>query len=306
MLYRNLVYYKLPKLFDKGVQEKNSDRFQRSLIVLSLILFFGHLTLIFMTRNFSLFSQILGPRPPSYFSAIYTPFSVILFYEVFELIRILPSSITSFMSKQYEMLSLIILRGVFHEIGQFDQFDLNLENLASLKQIGLDLISSLVIFLLVVFFNRVDSCRIKQKVSEEVQNYIFIKKSFAVFLFAGLLGLFFYGMGEWFIDLYNYALGGELVRLPGVHAYFKSFFTLMVFVDIILLIISLIYTRSYDVIFRNGAFGVSTILIRLSLSSLENYGVLLAVGAVLVGLFTIMIYTYYNKSCYKQEEAPQT
>lgn len=55
----------------------------------------------------------------NFLHAIYTPFSFILFYEVLLLVLALPKSHTSSIGKQYEIVSLIVIRGVFKDIGEF-------------------------------------------------------------------------------------------------------------------------------------------------------------------------------------------
>ena len=56
--------------------------------------------------------------------AIYTPFSFILVYEVYLLIYYLPRSISKYVGKQYEIITLIIIRRIFKDIAKLDlQFD---------------------------------------------------------------------------------------------------------------------------------------------------------------------------------------
>ncbi|MFN6048152.1 MAG: hypothetical protein ACK45C_09065, partial [Bacteroidota bacterium] len=50
-------------------------------------------------------------------SAIYTPFSFILIYEVYLLIYYLPKSTSIYIGKQYEIITLIVIRRIFKDIG---------------------------------------------------------------------------------------------------------------------------------------------------------------------------------------------
>ncbi|MGA0166588.1 MAG: hypothetical protein ACO39A_04945, partial [bacterium] len=52
----------------------------------------------------------------NYLSAIYTPFSILLYYEVYLLILAIPNSITKAIGKQFEIISLIIIRDVFKDL----------------------------------------------------------------------------------------------------------------------------------------------------------------------------------------------
>ena len=56
-------------------------------------------------------------------SAIYTPFSLILVYEVYLLLFYLPRSFTSCISKQFEIISLIVIRKIFKDIPLMDLND---------------------------------------------------------------------------------------------------------------------------------------------------------------------------------------
>jgi len=50
-------------------------------------------------------------------AAIYTPFSFILIYEVYLLVFYLPKSTTIYIGKQYEIITLILIRGIkFHKV----------------------------------------------------------------------------------------------------------------------------------------------------------------------------------------------
>ena len=55
--------------------------------------------------------------------AIYTPFSFILIYEIYLLIYYLPRSITTYISKQYEIITLIVIRRIFKDISNISLQD---------------------------------------------------------------------------------------------------------------------------------------------------------------------------------------
>ena len=55
--------------------------------------------------------------------AVYTPFSVILFYEVLLLVFALAASHTGEIAKQYQIISLIVVRRVFKDIGSFSELE---------------------------------------------------------------------------------------------------------------------------------------------------------------------------------------
>jgi hypothetical protein len=79
-----------------------------------------HFVLIALAKSIpSLNTGILSELDRNYLHAEYTPFSFILFYQVLLLVLALPRSHTSSVGKQYEIVSLIIIRRVFKDIGEF-------------------------------------------------------------------------------------------------------------------------------------------------------------------------------------------
>ena len=66
--------------------------------------------------NFSSSTELLN-NP---ISAIYTPFSFILIYEVYLLIYYLPKSFTTYITKQYEIITLIIIRKLFKDLSSLE------------------------------------------------------------------------------------------------------------------------------------------------------------------------------------------
>jgi hypothetical protein len=67
----------------------------------------------------------------------------------------------------------------------------------------------------------------------------------------------------------------------------------MIFADVLIFIASFLYTKRYEVLFRNAGYVTSTILIRISLTLDSFYGPLLAIGAVLTGIMVQLIFRYY-------------
>ena len=46
--------------------------------------------------------------------ALYTPFSVLLAYEVYQLIRAIPESFSTAVGKQFEIVTLLVVRDIYH------------------------------------------------------------------------------------------------------------------------------------------------------------------------------------------------
>jgi hypothetical protein len=76
---------------------------------------------------------------------------------------------------------------------------------------------------------------------------------------------------------------------------FKTFYTVLIFSDIIIVLIALRYTLNYYKIFRYSAFVLATILIRTSLSVKPFYDVIIGVVAALFILALTLAYNYFLK-----------
>ena len=98
----------IERLSTKVFSEKFKNKTERVFVTLSIVSFVIHLLLIFLkyvnVLNFSDGNLLTNP-----IAAIYTPFSFILVYEVFLVVYYLPRSISQYIRKQYEIITLIIV-----------------------------------------------------------------------------------------------------------------------------------------------------------------------------------------------------
>ena len=78
--------------------------------------------------------------------------------------------------------------------------------------------------------------------------------------------------------------------------FFDEFFTVLILVDVVLLLISFFYTDTFHKVIRNSGFIVSTILIRMSFGVSGLISTILIVAAVLFGLTIIVIHNKYEQN----------
>ncbi len=78
--------------------------------------------------------------------------------------------------------------------------------------------------------------------------------------------------------------------------FFDEFFTVLILVDVVILLISFFYTDKFHKIIRNSGFVVSTILIRLSFGASGLISTILIITAVLFGLLIILIHNKYEEN----------
>ena len=78
--------------------------------------------------------------------------------------------------------------------------------------------------------------------------------------------------------------------------FFDQFFTVLILVDVILLLISFFYTDQFHKIIRNSGFIISTILIRMSFGVSGLINTILILVEVLFGLIILSIHNKYEKN----------
>ena len=142
----------IENIFGKVFSEKNLKFFEKIILIAATLGFIIHLFLILLNNNgyldLSFFKDQLFVNP---ISAIYTPFSFILIYEAFLLIYFLPRSFTTAIAKQFEIMSLILIRKIFKDIPNVNLNDNWIENENNLQLIYV-LCGFLIVFFLIYFF----------------------------------------------------------------------------------------------------------------------------------------------------------
>ena len=86
--------------------------------------------------------------------------------------------------------------------------------------------------------------------------------------------------------------------------FFPRFFEFMIFTDVFLLIVSLAYYDRYEHVFRNAGFVISTVLLRVSLSTPKPYDVARSLSAMLYGLAVLGVFACFTAIERKWDKAP--
>lgn len=289
----------LHSLYQKFLSNETRKKSERIILIIAIVSFFVHLSLIFllevgiikMQKGASLFENPIA--------AIYTPFSFILVYEVYLLVYYLPRSITTYIGKQYEIITLIIIRRIFKDLSALslspDWFSQKYD-----LQFTYDILASVIMFFLIYLFYKQSRGRVVLDQSnlpdkEGTARFVKVKKLMALALVPILLILSIYSFSTW--------LYGTLV--PSAHAdvdfqnlnnvFFEQFFTVLIIVDVFLLLFSFFHTDEFHKVIRNSGFIISTILIRLSFSVTGLMNTLLIVAAVVFGLVMFYVYNKFEK-----------
>ena len=280
------------KIFDRIFSENNRKKIESFTIWSASIGFIFHLSLVLLNNNsiINIGNESLLLTNP--ISAIYTPFSIILYYEIFLLIFYLPRSFTTSILKQFEIISLIVIRRIFYDIPKLDLESSNWFENADNLQITYDLICILILFFLIYLFNYVKS-NIDIKKAKNIDKFIDSKKIISVLLIPVMLVLFIIGLYNWYSIGISTNFASSFYYVNEV--FYNTFFSILIIADVFILLLSFLYTERYSQIMRNTGFIICTILIRLSFSSSGLTNLLLIISSVLFGLLILKIYSLMNK-----------
>lgn len=280
------------RIFDGIFSENNRKKIESFTIWSASIGFIFHLSLVLLNNNsiIDIGNESLLLTNP--ISAIYTPFSIILYYEIFLLIFYLPRSFTTSILKQFEIISLIVIRRIFYDIPKLDLESNNWFENADNLQITYDLICILILFFLIYLFNYVKT-NIVVKKGKNIDKFIDSKKIISVILIPVMIVLFIIGLFNWYSIGISTNFASSFYYVNEV--FYNTFFSILIIADVFILLLSFLYTERYSQIMRNTGFIICTILIRLSFSSTGLTNLLLIISSVLFGLLILKIYSQMNK-----------
>ncbi len=287
----SLIFF--DQTFERIFSDRNQKRIERATLWLSIIGFVVHLVLIY-TKKFNLFHTPFEARLlEDPISAIYTPFSIILVYEIYLLIVYLPRSFTTAVSKQFEIISLIIIRRIFSDIPKIE-LDVNWFQFEANRQLIYDLSGILILYFFIYLFNRGTEKLPKKALTERLKRFVSSKRAVSVVLLPVLIFTSFYSFGNWFYELFYLEKTSSI--LSDVNAvFYNEFFTILILADVFILLLSFQYTERYSQLIRNTGFVICTILIRLSFATTGLTNILLILSSVLFGLLILRIYQGIEK-----------
>ena len=280
-------------IHEKFFSESNVRFFEKNIMFLAIGGFIIHLLLILFETQFGieifLSKTNLSSNP---ISALYTPFTFILVYEAFLLVYYLPRSFTTSVAKEYEIISLVLIRKIFKDI---PNLDLNNNDLLNPNNIQLlyDLGAVIIIFYMIYLFKKTWHNIPKKESKKNLEKFISYKKLLSILLLPTLLLLCIYNFADWFNSVF-YTTSIYAGNLDSV--FFKDFFTILILVDVLILLLSLQHTERYSQLIRNTGFIISTILLRLSFGVDGLLSIILLLLGVVFGLIILRIYKLAEKA----------
>ncbi len=289
----------LEKLYLKLLSKETKRKSEQIILWIALVSFVIHLLIIGLIHV-----HIIAIDEPSNLlknpiAAIYTPFSFILVYEVYLLIYYLPKSTSTYISKQYEIIALIIIRRLFKDLSDLS-LSSNWFNIKNDLQFTYDIIASVFLFYLIYLFH-VQRTKIYRVVKEgnehslSILKFINAKKWVATALVPIFLIIAIYSFLNWSIGVFQPNEINAISFKNINNIFFEQFFNILIIADVILLLFSFFHTDEFHKVIRNSGFIISTILIRISFSVSGIINVALIISAISFGLLMLYIHNKFEQ-----------
>ncbi|MCS6988828.1 MAG: hypothetical protein NZM06_04855 [Chloroherpetonaceae bacterium] len=281
MLARSLAL--LESAFDAFERLWERKETQRVVGAILICVFLALLVVVELSRR-QILTELFGVEiPKNHFYAVNWAFTMLLGVEVLSLVFALAHSISDALGKQFEILSLILLRQSFKEFVYFNEPLQWQEVSEPIWHILSDMIGALLIFGALTIYYRIQKHRPFIKSEKERKQFVLAKKIVGLCL----LAIFVFA-----------AINDSLRALRGEETYdfFATFYTVLVFSDVLLVLISLLFSSTYQVVFRNSGFAVATVVIRLALTAPPFVNVGLGLGAALFAIGVTWVYNLSEKT----------
>ena len=229
--------------------------------------FFGSLLVIELARRGILGQELSSVLPRSHFHAVELSFYLLLADEVAGLVFALARSVANAAGKQFEIFSLILLRRSFEAFAGLDEPLRWEQGREAVLRMLTFAAGALVIFVGLGFYYAAQKHRPLSENSDDRANFITAKKGIALLLLVVLALLAVRSL--W-----------VLVTERHTGAFFEPVYTVLIFADVLIVLISLRYSASYHVVFRNSGLAVATVVLRVALAAPSPYIALLGVAAI--------------------------
>jgi hypothetical protein len=289
------------KLFDffysKLLSEKTKHLSETIIVSIAIFSFLLHLLIIALVDLHIIQVNDHSSLLSNPISAIYTPFSFILIYEVYLLVYYLPKSTTIYIGKQYEIITLIIIRRIFKDLSKLEFTDNWLNSKINLN-FSLDLLATIILFYLIYLFYKLNKTnelnQPKTEKSVAVYKFIKLKNAIAICLIPIFLTLSIYSLWHWIYESF-FSITDLVKTIKDVNKiFFDEFFTVLILIDVLILLFSFFLTDKFSKVIRNSGFIISTILIKLSFGTEGILNTILIIIAVLFGLAILKIHNKYE------------
>jgi hypothetical protein len=278
------LYERITYIFDPLHHLWEHEKMHKKISITLVLFFLLSLICIELNRRYLLPESLTPAIPRNHFFAVQGAFTVVLILEVISLIFTIPCSFSRSVGKQFEILSLILLRNAFKELSYFPEPITFAGNHQAVLHILSDGFGALLIFALLGYYYLVQTKTADEKMRPgDLYGFVAAKKGIAIILLC-----IFAVMGI------RSAI--ETVSGTSTSDFFHEFYTILILTDILVVLISQCFQPSFYAIFRNSGFALSTLIIRIALAAPPFFNVLLGLAAAIFAiLLTLVSRTLFMK-----------
>ncbi len=279
-------------VFELCMGDEAEERIRKAAIVFAVVGFFVHIGFwaLDSTGRISITGEA-AELVSSPLSSLYTPFSILLVYEVYQLIRAIPDSFSSSVGKQYEIATLLVVRDILKRLSEVESSE-GWEISSDLGFLLVECAAFLALFYTSLTYFRISDKSTKSgDMSGDIAFFVEAKRLVANFMLIVFLLTAAYSFFTWIASVQDG--GGSVSRV----IFFLDFFTFLILADILILLVSYWFYTDFGNLARNTGFVLSTVIIRVAISS---EGVSAMVLFTLSGLLGIAILRMFA-----QDSAPK-
>ena len=278
-------------LYDRFLGHRTNEKLRHLCIQAAILGFLLHLLLCLLYQlDLISFSQQTGELFDSYLDALYTPFSIFLAYEVYELIRTIPDSFTNSIGKQFEIITLLVVRDILKRLSDIDASVTSTVD-GSITILAVECLAFLILFGTALLFYRAQrETNLISNKSDELGKFILQKKQLAILLFAVYILTAIYSLSIWSYGVFEG--DGSTNRT----IFFLDFFTVLIMADILILLVSYQYITEFTYLARNTGFILSTVILRVAIASPGMSGAILFILAGCLGSAVLLSGYLFHKT----------
>lgn len=275
----NTLFTRITYIFDPLHNIYEHEKVHRKISVALVFLFLCSLAMIELRRQGLLPQSMAHLVPANHFYAVHAAFTVILVLEVISLIFVLPCSFSRSVGKQFEILSLILIRNAFKELSYFGEplrYEGNIDKILHILASGF---GALLIFALLGIYYKVQRRGEDDSRSIDLFGFVASKKAISLLLLVS------------FVSMGGYSVCQTVMGIE--HADFiHAFYTQLILTDILIVLVSQCFHPSAKMMFRNSGYALSTLMIRLALVAPVYYNVLLGASAMIFAISLTLVSQY--------------
>lgn len=229
--------------------------------------------------------------------ALYTPFSILLAYEVYQLVRAIPESFSTAVGKQFEIVTLLVVRDIFKRLSEID-FSGEWVIDSELRLIVIECFTFIILFTTSLIYRANSSKDTKiDSLDDELVNFVQNKQLISLFLLATYVAVAIFSFTNWAISVNEG--DGSVSR----DIFFLDFFTVLILADILILLISYRYSTDFTNLARNTGFILSTVVLRVAIGAGGLSSMILFVLGGLLGIAVLKISLKFEDLVAKTKDA---